>query len=101
MPGRCRRCSTATAFRPRRWPAASRAGSGKTHNTEETTMNIAITRRAALLGAAGLLATPAILRAQGQLRITLGHGAAPGNPRSLAAERLAALLKERSQGRIE
>jgi TRAP-type transport system periplasmic protein len=59
------------------------------------------TRRAVLLGAAGLLATPAVLRAQGQVRLTLGHGAAPGNPRSLAAERLATLLKERSQGRIE
>ena len=57
--------------------------------------------RAALLGAAGLLATPGLLRAQGQVRITLGHGAAPGNPRSLAADRLAALLRERSEGRIE
>ena len=35
------------------------------------------------------------------MRLTLGHGAAPGNPRSLAAERLAALLRERSGGRIE
>lgn len=58
------------------------------------------TRRAALLGAASLLATPAVLRAQGQVRLTLGHGAAPGNPRSLAAERLASLLGERSGGRI-
>jgi TRAP-type transport system periplasmic protein len=64
-------------------------------------MNIRTTRRAALLGAAGLLAMPGLPRAQAQLKLTLGHGAAPGNPRSLAAERMAALLKERSNGRIE
>ena len=43
----------------------------------------------------------AVLRAQGQVRLTLGHGAAPGNPRSVAAERMATLLRERSNGRIE
>lgn len=64
-------------------------------------MTLQTTRRAALLGAAGWLATPALARAQGQVRLTLGHGAAPGNPRSVAAERFAALLRERSQGRIE
>ena len=63
-----------------------------------------ITRRAALLGAAvggSMLAAPAVLRAQSKVRLTLGHGAAPGNPRSIAAERLATLLRERSNGRIE
>ncbi|MCR0985202.1 TRAP transporter substrate-binding protein [Roseomonas populi] len=64
-------------------------------------MNANITRRAALLGAAGILATPAVLRAQGQVRLTLGHGAAPGNPRSVAAERMASRLREQSNGRIE
>jgi tripartite ATP-independent transporter DctP family solute receptor len=59
------------------------------------------TRRAVLLGAAGTLAAPSVLRAQGQVRLTLGHGAAPGNPRSVAAERMATLLRERSSGRIE
>lgn len=60
------------------------------------------TRRAALLGAAaGALAAPAALRAQGQVRLTLGHGAAQGNPRSVAAERMAAQLREKSGGRIE
>ncbi|MDF2765048.1 MAG: C4-dicarboxylate transporter, partial [Rhodospirillales bacterium] len=50
----------------------------------------------------GALATPSILRAQSpQVRLTLGHGAAPGNPRSVAADRMAALLRERSNGRIE
>ncbi len=59
------------------------------------------TRRAALLGATGALAAPAVLRAQAPVRLTLGHGAAPGNPRSVAAERLAAQLREKSNGRIE
>jgi tripartite ATP-independent transporter DctP family solute receptor len=65
------------------------------------TTKIHATRRAMLLGLGGALAMPAVPRAQGQVRLTLGHGAAPGNPRSLAAERLSALLRERSQGRIE
>ena len=59
------------------------------------------TRRAALLGAAGALAAPAVLRAQAPVRLTLGHGAAPGNPRAVAADRMAARLKEKSNGRIE
>src|SRR5918994_1144371 len=63
--------------------------------------NIAIRRRAALLGAAGALAAPAVLRAQAPMRLTLGHGAAPGNPRSVAADRMAAQLRETSNGRIE
>jgi TRAP-type transport system periplasmic protein len=62
-----------------------------------------ITRRAVLVGVSigGVLGAPAVLRAQGQVRLTLGHGTAPGNPRSLAADRMAAQLRERSQGRIE
>jgi TRAP-type transport system periplasmic protein len=65
-------------------------------------MTVRTTRRAVLLGVTGALATPSILRAQSpQVRLTLGHGAAPGNPRSVAADRLAALLRERSNGRIE
>ena len=64
-------------------------------------MTLTLTRRAVLLGVAATLATPSILRAQGQVRLTLGHGTAPGNPRSVAAERMAALLRERSNGRIE
>lgn len=62
---------------------------------------ITIHRRAALLGAAALLAAPAVARGQGQVRLTLGHGAAPGNPRTLAADRFAQIMRERSNGRIE
>lgn len=65
------------------------------------TTRLIATRRAALLGTAGLLAAPAIARGQGQVRLTLGHNAAAGNPRSIAAERMAAQLRERTQGRIE
>src|SRR5215213_9245255 len=62
-----------------------------------------ITRRAAIVGvaASGVLGAPAVLRAQGQVRLTLGHGQTPGNPRSVAADRMAAQLRERSNGRIE
>ena len=63
-----------------------------------------ITRRAAFVGVAavgGVLGAPAVLRAQGQVRLTLGHGQTPGNPRSVAADRMAAQLRERSNGRIE
>ncbi|MBP0465077.1 TRAP transporter substrate-binding protein [Roseomonas sp. PWR1] len=63
-------------------------------------MNIAITRRAALAGAA-ILAAPATLRAQGQVRLTLAHGTAAANPRGVTAERMAARLRELSNGRIE
>jgi tripartite ATP-independent transporter DctP family solute receptor len=60
------------------------------------------TRRKALLAAAaGALAAPAVARGQGQVRLTLGHNAAAGNPRSVAAERMAQQLKERSNGRID
>ena len=57
-----------------------------------------ITRRAALRGVTvgGVLGAPAVLRAQGQVRLTLGHGQTPGNPRSVAADRMAAQLRERT-----
>jgi tripartite ATP-independent transporter DctP family solute receptor len=63
-------------------------------------MNISITRRAALAGTA-ILAAPATLRAQGQVRLTLAHGTAAANPRGVTAERMAARLRELSNGRIE
>ncbi len=59
-----------------------------------------ITRRAALASAA-TLAAPGVLRAQGQVRLTLGHGTAANNPRGIAADRIAQVLRERSNGRID
>lgn len=59
------------------------------------------TRRATLLGAGALLATPGLVLGQGQLRLTLGHNAARGNPRWVAADHFADLLRTRTNGRIE
>jgi tripartite ATP-independent transporter DctP family solute receptor len=62
------------------------------------------TRRAALFGAAGaasLVAMPSVLRAQTPLKISFGHGAAAGNPRSIAAEKFAEIVKAASNGAIE
>ena len=93
--------SNKNASYPTRTPKAQAPNAG--HTMEETMQSkFRITRRTALIGAAtGVLGTPAVLRAQSQVRLTLGHGTAPGNPRSVAADRMAALLKERSSGRIE
>jgi tripartite ATP-independent transporter DctP family solute receptor len=62
------------------------------------------TRRAALFGAAGaasLVAMPSVLRAQTPLKISFGHGAAAGNPRSIAADKFAEIVKAASNGAIE
>lgn len=64
-------------------------------------MMLRTTRRTAIVTAAAFFATPGIVRGQGQLRLTLGHGAARGNPRWLAAEHFAELVRTRSNGRIE
>ncbi len=51
---------------------------------------------------AGAISAPAILTlthgASAATNLTLGHNAAPGNPRSIATERFAELVKERSGG---
>jgi len=64
-------------------------------------MKTTISRRTLLAGA---FATPAIVTfprgAQAATNLTLGHNAAPGNPRSIATERFAELVKERSNGNI-
>ncbi|MBK9081325.1 MAG: TRAP transporter substrate-binding protein [Rhizobiales bacterium] len=63
-----------------------------------------LSRRAALFGAAGatsLVAMPAVLRAQTPIKISFGHGAAAGNPRSIAADKFAAIVKEKSGGAID
>ena len=55
---------------------------------------------AGVVGAAALMGAPTILRAA-PMKITFGHGAAPGNPRSLAAEKFAELVKMKSGGALE
>ena len=52
------------------------------------------------IGAVALMGAPTILRAA-PLKITFGHGAAAGNPRSIAAEKFAELVKAKSGGALE
>ena len=65
-------------------------------------MTMHITRRRLLAGTASALAAPAILphRAMAATTLTLGHGAAPGNPRTVAAQEFAKLANEKTQGRV-
>ena len=67
-------------------------------------MTLRMTRRAVLAGTCGLLAAPAIIstrsRALAATTLTLAHGAAPGNPRSVAAERFAELVEAKTGGRV-
>jgi tripartite ATP-independent transporter DctP family solute receptor len=61
------------------------------------------TRRRLLAGsAAALLAAAALVSgsASAQTTLTLGHGAAPGNPRSVAAEKFAELVAEKTGGEV-
>ncbi|MBQ0821380.1 TRAP transporter substrate-binding protein [Microvirga terrae] len=64
-------------------------------------MKSTISRRTLIAGA---FAAPAVLTlprgAQAATNLTLGHNAAPGNPRSIATERFGELVKERTGGRI-
>ena len=60
-------------------------------------------RRLFLAGsAAALLAASAIVSsgASAQTTLTLGHGAAPGNPRSVAAEEFKKLVEEKTGGEV-
>ena len=56
-------------------------------------------RRAAL--ATALLGICGFAFAQSAVKLTLGHGAAPGNPRHEASVKFADLVKAKSNGRIE
>ena len=67
-------------------------------------MDTVTNRRALLKGAGLLLAAPAIIasprEARAAVTLTLGHGAAPGNPRTLAAEAFAKMVSERTGGAV-
>lgn len=56
-------------------------------------------RRAALVAA--MLGISGFTMAQSAVKLTLGHGAAPGNPRHEASVKFAELVKAKTQGRIE
>lgn len=65
-------------------------------------MTITLNRRSLLAGSAALLAAPAVLSfprgARAATTLTLGHNAAPGNPRGTAAEEFGRLVAEKSGG---
>jgi TRAP-type transport system periplasmic protein len=56
-------------------------------------------RRSMLALAAGLLAMP-LAFAQAPMKLTLGHNAGPGNPKSEAAIKFSEIVKAKSNGRI-
>ena len=68
-------------------------------------MSLHTNRRNFLTLATGALAAPAIVfgirPAQAATTLTLGHGAAPGNPRTLAAAKFAELVAEKTSGRVK
>lgn len=64
-----------------------------------------ITRRQLLAATGALIAAPALVglsggRAYAQTTLTLGHGAAPGNPRTVAAAKFAELVAAKTEGRV-
>jgi TRAP-type transport system periplasmic protein len=65
-------------------------------------MTMHTTRRRLLAGTSLVLAAPAIIRrrALAATTLTLGHGAAPGNPRSVAAEEFAKLVEQKTNGNV-
>ncbi|MBP2237093.1 tripartite ATP-independent transporter DctP family solute receptor [Sinorhizobium kostiense] len=67
-------------------------------------MNLLSTRRGFLRSAAAVLAAPALATsirpARAGTTLTLGHGAAPGNPRTVAAAKFAELVSEKTSGRV-
>jgi TRAP-type transport system periplasmic protein len=62
------------------------------------------TRRYLLAMSAALIAAPTVLRlarpAAAAVTLTLGHGAAPGNPRTLAASKFAELVAAKTSGAV-
>jgi tripartite ATP-independent transporter DctP family solute receptor len=67
-------------------------------------MTLRSNRRTFLQGAGLALAATAVTfrpgRARAATRLTLGHGAAPGNPRTVAAEAFAKMVTERTNGEV-
>ncbi|MGC4393919.1 TRAP transporter substrate-binding protein [Hydrogenophaga sp. T2] len=61
--------------------------------------SFSLARRGAIAAAALTLCGAAM--AQSAIKLTLGHGAAPGNPRHEASVKFAEVLKAKSNGRIE
>ncbi|PDT27982.1 C4-dicarboxylate ABC transporter [Rhizobium sp. L9] len=69
-------------------------------------MSFQVKRRTFLATAAVVLAAPAVVlsarfASAAATTLTLGHGAAPGNPRTVAADKFAQLVKEKTEGRVQ
>lgn len=61
-----------------------------------------LTRRTFIAGSAVLPLAPAFIRsAHAATTLTIGHGAAPGNPRALGAELFAQLVEEKTAGAVK
>ncbi len=64
-----------------------------------------INRRTFLTATSVALAAPAIVSgirpARAATTLTLGHGAAPGNPRTVAAAKFAELVEKKTDGRVK
>ncbi|HET6469309.1 MAG TPA: TRAP transporter substrate-binding protein [Geminicoccaceae bacterium] len=65
-------------------------------------MTSVLNRRSLLAGAAlaALALVAGALEARAAVTLTLGHGAAPGNPRAVAAEEFARLVREKTGGEV-
>jgi tripartite ATP-independent transporter DctP family solute receptor len=67
-------------------------------------MTLRTNRRSFLVGASAVAAASALTFRPGKARaattLTLGHGAAPGNPRTVAAEAFAQMVEERTGGNV-
>src|SRR4029450_4430980 len=66
-----------------------------------TTGDKAMQRRTLAIAVAALLSSAGLAHAQPATKLTLGHGAAPGNPRHEAAVLFADRVKAKTNGRIE
>jgi tripartite ATP-independent transporter DctP family solute receptor len=71
----------------------------------EEHMSLQINRRLFLTAATAALAAPALVYgirpAMAATTLTLGHGAAPGNPRTVAAAKFAELVASKTSGRVK
>ena len=68
-------------------------------------MSLQLHRRTVLASVVAALAAPALVStirpARAETTLTLGHGAAPGNPRTVAAAKFAELVAEKTSGRVK
>lgn len=69
-------------------------------NTVMVNQRRQVIKAAGAVGAVSLWGSPVFAQAT-PLRVTLGHGAAAGNPRTVAADRFAEIVKTKTNGAVE